>query len=84
MRQVCIELRKVYRQNDPEFIGILDNIRISQVSDRQLSMLNTRVGAEVDNNDGQLSITLSTLRDTVDFINQRKLDELEGARVSMR
>ena len=78
MRQVCIELRKVYRQNDPEFIGILDNIRISQVSDRQLSMLNTRVGAEVDNNDGQLSITLSTLRDTVDFINQRKLDELEG------
>lgn len=78
MRQVCIELRKVYRQNDPEFIGILDNIRISQVSDRQLSMLNTRVGAEIDNNDGQLSITLSTLRDTVDFINQRKLDELEG------
>lgn len=78
MRQVCIELKKVYRQNDPEFISILDNIRVSKISDKQLSLLNTRVGAKISTNDNQLSITLSTLRDTVDFINQRKLEALDG------
>lgn len=78
MHQVCIELRKVYRQSDSEFINILDNIRVSSVSAQQLSLLNTRVGANITNTDGKLSITLSTLRDTVDHINQRKLDELEG------
>lgn len=78
MHQVCIELRKVYRQNDSEFINILDNIRISAVTDSQLKKLNTRVGAVIDSSEGQLSITLSTLRDTVDHINQHKLDELDG------
>lgn len=78
MHQVCIELRKVYRQSDSEFINILDNIRVSSVSTQQLSLLNTRVGANITNTDGKLAITLSTLRDTVDHINQRKLDELEG------
>lgn len=41
-------------------------------------MLNTRVGAEINSDNNQLSITLSTLRDTVDHINQKKLEELEG------
>ena len=85
MRLVSIELRKVYRQSDPTFIGILDHIRTSQVTDRDLSLLNERVrptDGDTDNTSStarrQLSITLSARRDTVDFINNRHLTGLPG------
>lgn len=74
---VSIELRKVYRQSDPVFIGILDHIRTSQVSPDDLSQLNRRVGAPLEEDDSRLSITLSTRRDTVDHINQEHLEALE-------
>lgn len=76
---VSIELKKVYRQSDPVFINILDHIRTSQVANSDLIKLNERVGATLDEGDSRLAITLSTRRDTVDFINENKLKELPGA-----
>lgn len=85
MPLVSIELRKVYRQSDPTFISILDHIRVSQVSDTDLALLNKRVeqnGAQTEqapqNQDSPLSITLSARRDIVDYINRQELDALEG------
>ena len=85
MHLVSIELRKVYRQSDPLFIGILDRIRTSQVSDRDLALLNSRVDPtsppahqQTDTPTHQLTITLSSRRDTVDYINTRKLADLPG------
>lgn len=85
MPLVSIELRKVYRQSDPTFISILDHIRVSQVSDTDLALLNKRVeqnGAQMEqapqNQDSPLSITLSARRDVVDYINRQELDALEG------
>lgn len=75
---VSIELKKVYRQSDPIFINILDHIRTSQVANSDLIKLNERVGVTLDEGDSRLSITLSTRRDTVDFINENKLKELPG------
>ncbi len=75
---VSIELRKVYRQSDPMFIGILDHIRTNAVADSDLIQLNNRVDAEVDKHDNGLAITLSTRRDTVDHINEQKLKQLPG------
>lgn len=75
---VSIELKKVYRQSDPVFINILDHIRTSQVANSDLMKLNERVGATLDEGDSRLAITLSTRRDTVDFINENKLKELPG------
>lgn len=75
---VSIELRKVYRQNDPTFISILDHIRTNTVMDSELSMLNRRVDAPVEKHDNALAITLSTRRDTVDYINEQKLGQLPG------
>lgn len=75
---VSIELKKVYRQSDPTFINILDHIRTSQVGNSDLMKLNQRVGAQLDEGDSKLAITLSTRRDTVDFINENKLRELPG------
>ncbi|MCI1247267.1 MAG: DEAD/DEAH box helicase [Prevotella sp.] len=73
---VSIELKKVYRQKDPAFISILDHIRTSQVNNEDLQALNQRVGANLHETNSQLSITLSTRRDTVDQINQKRLEEL--------
>ena len=75
---VSIELKKVYRQSDPVFINILDHIRTSQAGTSDLARLNQRVGAPLDESDSKLAITLSTRRDTVDFINENKLRELPG------
>lgn len=62
----------------PLFISILDHIRTSNTSQTDLSILNQRVGnASQQNHDG-LAITLSTRRDSVDYINQQHLQQLPG------
>ena len=75
---VSIELRKVYRQSDSTFINILDHIRINMVTANDLQLLNNRVAAVSPSDSNGLSITLSTRRDTVDYINQCQLDKLPG------
>ena len=75
---VSIELKKVYRQSDPVFISILDHIRTSQAQMKDLQLLNQRVGAQLDESDSKLAITLSTRRDTVDYINENQLKLLPG------
>ena len=82
MRLVSIELHKVYRQNDPAFISILDHIRTSDTTDADLRTLNTRVGGTLDTAGGNLAITLSTRRDTVDYINEQRLKQLPGEAVT--
>lgn len=80
VQPVAIELKTIYRQTDPTFIHLLDNIRTSQVTDTDLKLLNSRVCNEekLTETNTHLSITLSTRRDTVDYINTRKLNELDG------
>ena len=71
---VSIELKKVYRQTDEHFIHLLDKIRKSETTVSDIYTLNQRVGRDIDTSG--MSITLSTRRDTVDYINQQKLEEL--------
>ena len=78
MQLVCIELQKVYRQSDPLFISLLDHIRTSNATQADLSILNQRVGSNNDEAGDALAITLSTHRDTVDYINQQHLQQLPG------
>ena len=73
---VSIELRKVYRQSDDQFIAILDRIRNNTATTADLNMLNTRVMA--DTREEGLSITLATRRDIVDYTNEKHLADLEG------
>lgn len=75
---VSVELQKVYRQSDARFISILDNIRTSNVSEQELQLINSRVGGSIGEEDGKLSITLSTTRDVVDNINEEHLAQLPG------
>ena len=80
VKLVSIELHKVYRQNDPLFISVLDHIRQGTTTTVDLKLLNQRVEAKPIPSDKNhvMSITLSTRRDNVDFINDRHLNELPG------
>lgn len=75
---VSIELQKVYRQNDKDFISILDRIRIGKQTASDLNMLNSRVGTALPARSNDLIITLASRRETVDYINNRKLSEING------
>ena len=81
MQLVSIELHKVYRQNNPDFIALLDRIRQNQATTADLAAINQRVaGADALHLSapGRLRITLATRRDTVDYINEQRLAELDG------
>ena len=89
MQLVSIELKKVYRQRDDQFISLLDRIRQNRTSPNDLEMLNRRVvTTNISHNKKEeegapdhpsLTITLATRRDTVDYINEERLNQLEGA-----
>lgn len=78
MELVSIELKKVYRQSDRVFVGVLDRIRTNTAGAADLQLLNTRYGAAVTQSQQDIYITLATKRDNVDFINERKLSGLPG------
>ncbi len=79
MKLVPIELRKVYRQDDGEFVSMLDRIRMGTVTDSDLKMLNSRLRPEADKHEGEgnFTMTLATRRDAVDSINERCLDSIK-------
>ena len=78
MRLVSIELKKVYRQQDAAFIAVLDHIRTNQTGSADLQLLNSRWNRTNDDKLSHgLNITLATRRDNVDFINRRKLSEID-------
>jgi len=77
---VSIELRKVYRQTDSNFIAILDRIRNNTATPADLQALNARVMPTPPQ--GTMSITLATRRDIVDYTNEQHLAELDGQPVT--
>lgn len=78
MELVSIELRKVYRQNDPVFVGVLDRIRTNTAGIPDLQLLNTRVKSVSETETDDMHITLAARRDQVDYINDKRLSELPG------
>lgn len=76
---VPIELRKVYRQSDSLFIGMLDRMRLGAVSAEDIAMLNSRVDPEASSPERQkeFTMTLAPKRDTVDAINTSRLGRLK-------
>ena len=77
---VSIELRKVYRQTDDQFIAILDRIRNNTATTADLNTLNARVLKPHDSkpSNNKLEITLATRRDIVDYTNEQQLAALDG------
>lgn len=75
MGLVKVEFCKNYRQDDKEFIGILENVRFNKVASQDIARLNTRV-CEVGETD--MVITLAARNKTADGINQERLSGIDS------
>ena len=74
-----IEFTKVYRQNDPAFIELLDRFRVGAVQQSDIAKLNTRVVDEdLIGIDDSFRITLTTRRDDAALINDNRLAEIDA------
>ena len=72
-----IEFTKVYRQNDPAFIELLDRFRVGAVQPSDIVKLNTRVVEEdLIGIDESFRITLTTRKDDAALINENRLAEI--------
>ena len=80
MRLVKIEFQKVYRQEDEDFLRILENVRLNKATPENLMHLNERVCMPTKE-DGAV-ITLASLNKTADAINQKRLAEIDSEEYS--
>ena len=76
MRLVKIEFQKVYRQEDEDFLRILESVRLNKTTPEILMHLNERV-CQPTKEDGMV-ITLTSLNRNADVINQKHLAEIES------
>ena len=75
---VAIELRKIYRQSDSDFVALLDRVRINRATTTDIKRLNQRYFPDYQEvNDNNLAVTLATRRDTVDSINDEHMQALK-------
>ena len=70
-----IEFQKVYRQKDQPFLSILDRMRLGENIQEDFDIINEQVSA--DDKVGDYSVTLASLNETVDGINNSRLGELD-------
>lgn len=73
-----IELTKIYRQTEEEFVKILNSVRNKTVTDELLFNLNKRVDFTFDPDPNEGYIELVTINAKADIINDRRLKTLSG------
>lgn len=77
MRLAKIEFQKVYRQDDdPEFLRILEDVRLNNVKPGDIVRLNERV--MLPKAEDGMVITLASLNKTADSINQQRLAAIDS------
>lgn len=73
-----VELKKVFRQTEPEFVDILNDIRNNQIGDARLAILNQRFDPDFKQAAGSNHIIITSHNAEANAVNNEKLDELEG------
>lgn len=72
VRPPKIEFRKVYRQDDdPNFLAILDDVRMNNISSQDIALLNKRIISPTP--DDGMVISLAAHTETVDNTNRQHL-----------
>ena len=78
-KMIPLELKKVYRQKDQDFLNVLNNIRDGKPRPEDLALLNTRhVPAEEASSD---AILLTTHNRKADRINQKELEAIKSPKL---
>ena len=73
-----IELDKIFRQTDAEFIDVLNNLRYNKITQEDIKTLNQFVNPNFDLKNNKGYITLTTHNAKADTINAQSLQDLEG------
>lgn len=73
-----IELKKIYRQNDADFIDLLNNVRNNCATRQDLDTLNSYYRPDFIPDEKDRYILLSTHNYRADEVNQRELERLRG------
>jgi uncharacterized protein YpbB len=73
-----LELKKIYRQHEPDFIRVLNNIRNNKTTDEDLALLHKNYLPGYECPDNENYITLTTHNARADTINQHQLNKLSG------
>src|SRR4030043_571021 len=71
-----IELEKVYRQKDNEFIRLLNAIRNRTVTDDDLALFNKRHDSQFTAPSGAFYLSLTSTNDLADGINKEQLAKI--------
>lgn len=79
---IHVELQKVYRQTDQQFIALLNRFRESQQTDQDIDYLNQRYRADHQKLSEQGYIHLTTHNRKADDINSQRLKALKAPVVS--
>ena len=75
---ICVELNHIYRQNDEDFIGILNQVRNNKLDKKNADLLNQRFIPSFNPKDKDGYITLTTHNSQADEINEQKLKEIKS------
>lgn len=73
-----LELKKIYRQTDAEFIEVLNNIRNNKTTQADLDLLHKHYQPGYESAENEKYITLTTHNAKADTINQVQLEKLNG------
>lgn len=79
-----IELDKIYRQTDGEFIEVLNNLRNNTITKADLCVLNQFVNPSFDLKNNPGFITLTTHNQKADSINNEAIKELKGKKFTFK
>ncbi|HLO89769.1 MAG TPA: AAA family ATPase, partial [Lentimicrobium sp.] len=77
VKPVYIELKKIYRQKDENFIELLNRVRVNKLHFDDLRLLNSRFLHGFDPEDSEDYIILASHNRMVIETNQRRLDEID-------
>ena len=77
-KPIYIELKKIYRQKEQEFIDLLNKIRVNQINELELNDLNKKYNPTFSSDGIDNHIILSTTNAQVNLTNATKLDELKS------
>lgn len=75
---VYIELKKIYRQKEQQFIDILNKVRINEMDENALQVLNSHYAPDFQPSKPGEYITLTTHNVNADVINKEHLQDLSG------
>src|SRR5207248_2159855 len=73
-----LELKKIYRQKDENFIHLLNALRHNQLQDHHLHAFNSRHQNHIEAQPREFYITLTSTNATAEAVNQKHLKGLPG------